>query len=276
MVPAVTWTMWSTAEASMAWSSSTYITGSSPTAPNRGNDWTIFGGGVEKVHRSAAARVWPPAARVPAGTSTVYSVAMGKRLSGSKMAVCAPAQRHLPGGVGVSVTGGGVRARSSCDVIATIGTENDTSSEGASATGPTGALRVTVSGAPAATAGTAFGTGGGKASVTVLPVRGGGFDLSRSANDFSSSCSAWIGGRRAMTRSASAWERGVVFGCGGGWSSRGSMSLRRKPRPLFERCHTTGSGALVWGGTSGGWVSTEGQPAARKATASARRGRIGT
>src|SRR4051794_3533335 len=105
---------------------------------------------------------------------------MGKRFSGSKIAVCEPAHRHFPLGVGVSTIGGGVFARSSCDVTATIGCEKETLRNGAIGTAPIGAWRVTVSAPPlVTTAGGGREAGGGKASVMVLPGRGAGCDRSR-------------------------------------------------------------------------------------------------
>jgi hypothetical protein len=232
---------------------------------------STFGGGVAKVHVSSRASACPFAARAPAGTLTVYSVAIGKRLSGSKTTVCAPTQRHLPFGSGVSTTGGGVRSRSATEVTATIGSENETLRKGAISTLPAGARRVIASGAPAACAGGGAGpAGGGNGSAMVLPGRGGGCDRSRSANDCSSEESGPNAGSRSSTRFASASESGVVLGRGVGRASRGSASLTRKPRPFFEGRTTTGSaaGAAGDGGATG--AGTSGQPAASAATTRAR------
>lgn len=48
-----------------------------------------------------------------------------------------PIHRHLPGGVGVSLTGWTLEA-SPCEVTATMGCENVTDSSGASGTAPSG------------------------------------------------------------------------------------------------------------------------------------------
>ena len=81
-------------------------------------------GGVENVHCVAFARTWPFIAFVADGMSTAYSVAIGKRFSGWNMSVFVPSQRHLPAGWGTSVTGSFSFARSSIDVMGTIGCEN--------------------------------------------------------------------------------------------------------------------------------------------------------
>src|SRR5204862_247554 len=73
----------------------------------------------------------PPAVDVvPAGTSTEYVVAIGKRPAGSNSTVFVPTQRHWPFGVGVSFTGC-TPAASPCEVTATIGWLNVTLSSGA-------------------------------------------------------------------------------------------------------------------------------------------------
>jgi len=79
------------------------------------------GGGVVKVHVTGAASVPPVADFVPAGISTVYFVAIGKRADGSNISVFVPTQRHLPAGIGESLTGTAFAARSAMLVSATIG-----------------------------------------------------------------------------------------------------------------------------------------------------------
>ena len=121
------------------------------------------GAGVPKVQRVAAASAPPTADRVPAGTSTRYSVAIGKRTSGSNRSVLVPTQRQRPGGCGSRRTGTPAFASSSCDVTATIGCENVTDRFGDSGTSPSGAWRRTASG-PAAT-----GSGVGAAAAAGTP-----------------------------------------------------------------------------------------------------------
>ena len=65
-----------------------------------------------KVQVTGLVSVPPPAEIVPAGISTVYFVAMGKRAEpvaavacGSNASVFVPIQRHLPAGCGESLTG---------------------------------------------------------------------------------------------------------------------------------------------------------------------------
>jgi hypothetical protein len=74
---------------------------------------------------------------VPAGTSTVYVVACGNRISGSNSTVRVPSQRQLPLGCGVSFTGC-TPAASPCEVTATIGWLNVMLISGATGTLPSG------------------------------------------------------------------------------------------------------------------------------------------
>src|SRR5206468_3285994 len=122
----------------------------------------------------------------PAGISTVYVVACGKRTSGSKSSVRVPIQRQWPLGVGVSVTGT-VAAASPCEVTATIGCENVIDSCGAIGTSPSGDQRSTCSGwclSLVAAGGGVLPPGGGKLPLRVVPARGGGCERSRSAKSF--------------------------------------------------------------------------------------------
>jgi hypothetical protein len=64
-------------------------------------------------------------------------VACGNRTCGSNKIVRVPIQRHLPAGVGVSLTGW-TCAASPCEVTATIACEKVTVSSGASGTLPSG------------------------------------------------------------------------------------------------------------------------------------------
>src|SRR5262245_13100277 len=105
------------------------------------------GGGVSNVNFVAALSAAPLALFAPAGTSTVYVVAIGKRTSGSNRIVRVPIQRHLPLGCGESLTGV-VFAASSCDVTATIGALNVTLSSGAIGTSPSGIQRSTLRSLP--------------------------------------------------------------------------------------------------------------------------------
>ena len=81
--------------------------------------------GVVNSHRTACAagRARSPAA-TPAGTSTRYVVAIGKRPVGSNSSVRVPTHRHFPGGSGVRRTGTPRAARSSWEPTGTIGCEN--------------------------------------------------------------------------------------------------------------------------------------------------------
>src|SRR5688500_1590300 len=96
------------------------------------------------------------------------------------MSVFVPSHRHLPGGCGLRFTGTLVAA-SSCEVTATIGCENVMLSSGASGILPSGEYRTTSSG-PAVTVSALLAPGAGNETSTVLPVRGGGNEPSRSAN----------------------------------------------------------------------------------------------
>ena len=99
---------------------------------------TSFGGGVVNFQTNGARVAPTPAERVPAGTVTVYSVAIGSRCSsGSKMRVFVPSHRQRPAGCGESRVGT-LRAASSCEVTATIGCENVRLTCGAIGTSPCG------------------------------------------------------------------------------------------------------------------------------------------
>src|SRR5262245_64707995 len=124
------------------------------------------------------------------------TVAIGKRPAGSKSTVFLPSHRHLPGGCGESLTEGGDALKSSFDVTATIGCENVTLRCGAIRTSPSGEKRRTSSGPEATCSGLSPPLAGGKASLIVCPVRGGGSERSRSEKSFSSSPSTLIGGNR--------------------------------------------------------------------------------
>src|SRR5687768_12053645 len=78
------------------------------------------GAGVANVNETASASAVPFADFVPAGTSTLYSVAIGNRGSGSNIRVFVPSHRHCPAGSGVSFTGTTFDA-SDWEVTATIG-----------------------------------------------------------------------------------------------------------------------------------------------------------
>ena len=129
----------------MRWSKATNITGSSGCGPSFGYDARDLGGGVVKVQVTVLASLPPPAEVVPAGISTVYFVAMGKRAGagglrgrGSNASVFVPIQRHLPAGCGDSLTGTPCAARSARPVNATIGWLKVTFRLGASGTSPSG------------------------------------------------------------------------------------------------------------------------------------------
>ena len=67
---------------------------------------------MEKLHWWGAASAPPPAERVPAGTVTLYSVAIGMRWSGWKTRVLVPIQRQRPATFG-SIWAGAIPAASS-------------------------------------------------------------------------------------------------------------------------------------------------------------------
>ena len=99
-----------------------------------------------KVQVTGLASFPPLAEVVPAETSTVYFVDMGKRAvpvasvaCGSNASVFVPIQRHLPAGCGESLTGTSCAARSASPVNATIGWLKVTLRLGASGTSPSGA-----------------------------------------------------------------------------------------------------------------------------------------
>jgi hypothetical protein len=100
------------------------------------------GAGVSNVNFVAVFSTPPVALFVPTGTSTLYVVACGKRMSGSNSTVRVPIQRQLPFGCGLS-TSGTVAAAASWLVTAIIACENVTDSVGAYGTCPSGMNRST-------------------------------------------------------------------------------------------------------------------------------------
>ena len=207
----------------------------------------MVGGGVLKRHSTARFNVPPIADLVPAGTSALYSVAIGKRPVGSKSSVFVPTQRHLPGGVGVNRTGT-ICAASSCDVTATIGWEKVTERFGARATSPSGACRTTSSAPAAPVCGPSACVVGGNGADTVLPVRGGGRDFSRSAKSRAWPGSGVMAGSRPRTfcvSSSVSSSAGPTAACAAVAASS-TPSLRRKtrPSPLFAAAKAT-PGALT-------------------------------
>ncbi len=230
--PALTRTDSSIAAGSTRWSKAAIIRTSRREGPPSGWRATRRGGGVENDQREALANAPPPAPRVPAGTSTRYSVAMANRPSGSKTSVRAPTQRHSPGGCGESRAGTACRARPACESSATIGCEKVIERCGASGTSPSG-IRLTTSRGPAAAAsGLAAASPGGKGARAVRPVRGGGSEPSRMAKG-SSRGSAASGGRRSSTRRASASASRSAGGraTSAGASPPSTPSLSRKTSP---------------------------------------------
>ena len=93
---------------------------------------------MRKVQRTASASLPPVAEVVPAATSTVYSVAMGKRKEGWKTRVRVPSHFHEPSGWGVSLTGTSFAARSAWDVSGTIAWSKVMLRKGAWSTAPSG------------------------------------------------------------------------------------------------------------------------------------------
>src|SRR5499426_3464818 len=153
-------------------------------------------GGVAKRRRFVAPSVPPRADFVPAGISTVYSVAIGKRPSGSNNNVFVPIHRHFPAGCGESLTGGCEAARSSFEVTATIGCENVTLRCGANSTSPSGANRRTSSGPAVESTVASVIAAGGNGSLLTRPARGGGNERSRTAKSFLSPAATEIAGSR--------------------------------------------------------------------------------
>ncbi len=106
--------------------------------------WLVcrVGGGVRKRQVTLSSSTPPVADVTPAGTSTVYSVAMGKRsipsTSGSKKRVLVPTQRQWPGTSGVRITGTSSLASSAWLVRETMGWEKVTLRLGAMGTSPSG------------------------------------------------------------------------------------------------------------------------------------------
>ena len=94
---------------STRWSKTATKTGSSGRLSDSPTNAVTRGAGVENVHATASASVAPLAAVVPAGTSTRYSVAAGRRSVSpgitSKRNVRVPIQRHRPSIAGVIETG---------------------------------------------------------------------------------------------------------------------------------------------------------------------------
>ncbi len=132
--------------------------------PSAGQRSRRRGGGVRNVNVAAWARTAPVAERVPAGTVTLYSVAIGRRGSTSNNSVFVPTQRQRPPGGSGRRAAGWTFSASACDVTATIGCEKVRLTCGASGTSPLGSCRSTCSGplAPVSGAGWA-GAGAGTA-----------------------------------------------------------------------------------------------------------------
>ena len=109
---------------------------------------------MENVHVTVSSSAFPIADSVPAGISTVNSVAIGKRSFSppeySKVSVCVPTQRQMPGTSGVSLTGTSAAVSASRVANGTIGWLKVTLRKGASGISPTGAKRSTSS-APSVT-----------------------------------------------------------------------------------------------------------------------------
>ena len=101
------------------------------------------GAGVRNCHVTVSARTPPVAEVVPAGTSTVYSVAMGKRLRSSvwysKERVCVPSHFQTPGKSGVALTGTSSAASASSVLSGTMGWLKVTLMKGATGISPSGA-----------------------------------------------------------------------------------------------------------------------------------------
>ena len=134
---------------------------------------------MRKFHVTPSANTPPVADVVPAGISTVYSVALGKRSISSalysKVSVLVPIHFQVPVKAGVICTGTSAALSSSSVVNGTIGWLKVTLRKGAIGISPSGAKRSTSNG-PAATSTGALtvSVGGGKVLLIVTPGRGGG------------------------------------------------------------------------------------------------------
>ena len=199
--------------------------------PSLGKDRSTAAVGVVKLKRTEFASFPPLADVVPAGMSTVYFVAAGKRpaanpvlAAGSKTSVLVPTQRHCPSGCGESLTGTSAFARSLSPVSATIGWLNVTLRLGATGTSPSGAYRSTSS-TPVATSGAVAGTGaGGKLCLIVLPGRGAGSVCFGRLSSITSPAAPVSGGSRSSNCSVSAAGSGSA-GAGGRTDALSSWAL---------------------------------------------------
>src|SRR5690606_34254086 len=123
--------------------------GSRFCGPCCGHIWVTLGAGVANENETGLFSTAPEALLIPAAISTLYSVAAGKRTTGSKSRVFDPSHRQVPLGCGVSVTGTPRATVSACEVMATIGWLKVIERCGATGTSPSGAKRVTFSAVPA-------------------------------------------------------------------------------------------------------------------------------
>jgi hypothetical protein len=99
--------------------------------------------GVEKRNVTASSSTPPVADVVPAGISTAYSVAIGKRLSSSTLAskerVWVPSHFQTPGSSGVILTGAASAASCSSVPSGTMGWLKVTLTKGTARSSPSGA-----------------------------------------------------------------------------------------------------------------------------------------
>src|SRR5690606_20923964 len=142
------------------------------------------GAGVANVVRNVAASAVPVADRVPAGISSVYSVAIGRRSTGTNRSVRVSSHVHRPGGSGVSRAGGSRASVPATVVSGTIGWLNVIVRCGARSVSPVGTTLTTSSargGSGVAGAGRVT-LSAGKPLVMTMPVRGGGGDAGGNRN----------------------------------------------------------------------------------------------
>ncbi len=141
------------------------------------------GAGVLKVNLASRASLAPPAARVPAGTVTVKSVAIGSRSTfavsaaafwtaaafAAKRRVLVPIHCQVPANFGVMVAGTSAVASWPTVAIGTIGWSKVMLANGAIDTAPCGCIRNTCSGP--------VGEGSGLLLEPLVPGNGKGTDL---------------------------------------------------------------------------------------------------
>lgn len=134
----------------------------------------IVGGGVENDQVKSFSNIPPIADFVPFGIVAVNLVAIGKRVSASKISVVVPSQRHFPFTSGDNLTGTFSLAVV-CVATAIIGCENVMLNSGTKSTFPSGENLVTSSSCDIVflIIGVGCGSSAGNLSGMMLPAFGG-------------------------------------------------------------------------------------------------------